>query len=471
MDSKKIRVNEPTILVLFGATGDLAQRKIFPSLLDLYNKDLLPKKFKIVAFGRRDWSETQYREFVSSALNQSKVVDESRKIAFLDLITYEKGLFDDDAAFSALGKRLSFIDTDFNICTNKLFYLAVPPNLYELILSKLSKSGLSIPCGGEKGWTRILIEKPFGKNLEDAERIDRLLGKQFKEIQIFRIDHYLAKETLLNILAFRFSNSIFEPLWNRKYIESISIKMFESSLVGSRGAFYDGIGALRDIGQNHLLAMLSLVTMEHPKVFNSDNIRKERQRVLKRLVIPGRNEIRKIIRGQYEGFKESQGVSADSDTETFFRLTTSIKGSRWSGVPIELTAGKGVGTTKTEITIEFKDVKTFFHDIKTNKNKLIFRVQPDEGISVMFWVKTPGFESFKVHSEKLSFNYSDSDITKIVPEAYERVLFDCIRGDQTLFATTGEVEAQWRFINPILKNWKTSEMKIYRSGTNPEEII
>jgi len=462
---------EPTILVVFGATGDLAQRKLYPALFDLFVKGLLPKKFAIRAMGRRKLDEVSYRAFIREIIGRErKEINTGQLAVFVEAISYTQGLFEDERAYGRLGEALMKTDEKFNVCSNKLFYLAVPPNLYETILHRLSKSGLTIPCGNGEGWTRILIEKPFGKDTETARRLDRLLGKLFQETQIFRIDHYLAKETIQNILTFRFANALFEPIWNAKHIERIEIRMFEKDTVGARGSLYEGLGALRDVGQNHLLAMLSLVTMEYPRGYSAQSIRKERSRALKELVPVTGAALRKIIKGQYEGYKAGEGVNPDSTTETFFSLNAYMNSKRWKGVPIELSGGKALSENKTEINIYFKDVNCGAGDITSNRNVLTFRIQPNEGISILFWIKKPGFVH-ETHPQVLSFNYADAPVTAVMPDAYERVLLDSIRGDQTLFASTEETEAAWKFITPILERWGNNPLKIYARGSSLEQIL
>lgn len=463
---------EPTALVVFGATGDLAQKKIYPSLFDLFSKGLLPKKFVVIAFGRRDFNDESYRSFVREAIeSKKKGSDPSSLTSFLSTVRYIKGDFDDLSTYQKLSDGLADTDKQFNVCANKLFYLAVPPALYETILLKIHKSGLTIPCANGEGWTRVLIEKPFGKDIQTARRLDRLLGKLFKEVQIFRIDHYLAKETVRNILAFRFSNAIFEPIWNRKYIERIEIRAFEKDTVGSRGVLYDGLGALRDVGQNHLLSMLSLIAMEYPKNFSAQELQKARAQVVKNFASFGSSAIKKIVRGQYRGYTAESGVAADSQTETFFSLTTYLKGSRWKGVPIELSAGKGLSENRAEIRVHFKDVDSGARDVVTNRNILTFRIQPDEGISILFWVKKPGLKETGVHPQTLSFNYADTPETTMLPDAYEQVLYDCLRGDQTLFASTDEVEAAWKLVTPVLEKWGKNTVVQYDCGASFENII
>ena len=464
----------PTIFTIFGATGDLAQKKLFPSFFDLYLKKILPEKFLIAAFARRQYSDDSYRELVREAVLLKKHdVDQQKLSDFISNVVYIKGNFEEMQSYDNLAVRLNEQDNIFGICSNKLFYIAVPPNLYELIFTNLSKSGLTIPCKSkDEGWTRILVEKPFGKDAKTARHLDKMLGKLFEENQIFRIDHYLAKETIQNILTFRFSNALFEPIWDNKHIDRIEIKMLEHNVVGNRGSFYDGIGALRDVGQNHLVGMLTLVTMDYPTDLSSESIRKERAKILKQLSLSDRKNINKnVTRGQYENYLSEPGVATNSKTETFFSIETRIKNKRWQGVPILLTSGKALDVFKTEINIYFKDVNCGKSDLKCNRNVLTFRIQPNEGISVNFWVKKPGFAANEVYEKSMSFNYADSLDTKLVPDAYERVLYDCLHGDQTLFSSTEELEASWKFITSILENWEGNELITYKKGSNLSNLI
>ena len=448
----------PTIFVVFGVTGDLSQRKLLPALFSLFKHNLLPKKFKIVGFSRREWTDGDLHNFVGDIF-KSKKADEVK--VFLTHIEYAKGVFDDGNAYEKLKKQLDKIDTEFGQCTNKLLYLAVSPVFYEIIFKHLETSGLSIPCGGELGWSRILVEKPFGKDTVTAQRLENQLSRIFQEAQIFRIDHYLAKETIQNILTFRFSNSIFEPIWNAKMIEKVHLQVFEKNRVESRGEFYEGVGALRDVGQNHLLQMLAVTAMDRPASMQGDDVRKMRSNILKKLTFlkNAENPIEKIIRGQYDGFKKEKDVATDSQTETYFKLPAFIDTKRWENVPFILESGKALSESKAEISIYFKRLDC------VEQNILRFRIQPNEGIEVVFWVKKPGFE--KEYQQKvLAFSYDASKLEHEVPDAYERVLFDCIRGDQTLFASTDEVKYSWKFITPILEWWKRLPLLSYKIGSN-----
>lgn len=481
-NSEQITALHPTVFVVFGITGDLAGRKLLPALLGLYAKKMLPSRFAIVGFSRRTFSREEFRDLIRGRLNirQGQFKEEDVK-HFLDHMSYEQGLFDSAAAYERLANKLRDIDAQWGQCSNKLLHLSVPPSLYQGILSRLAQSKLNIPCADQSGWTRVLIEKPFGDNIEVARALDKLLGSLFKEKQIFRIDHYLAKEALQNIVAFRFTNSMFEPLWCRKYIEKIHIRLFEREGVEGRGAFYDPLGALKDVGQNHLLQMLSLVTMERPMSFVGDDIRYERARVLSRLTIMKPRFIDKmIVRGQYSGYVAENGVSRESKTETYFRIKTSIRNSRWKNVPIYLESGKSMKETKTTIDIYFKDNLlssirypstggTKRIDGKNSQNILTFRVQPNEGIKIKFFVKVPGYE-WKSEPRTLKFNYNDNpSIGLIVPNDYERLIHDAFVGDQTLFASTDEIMASWRFVTPILENLGKLPLVIYEKGAKEVE--
>ena len=467
-------VQAPTILVIFGITGDLSQRKLIPALFDLYVKGFLPKIFYMVGFSRRGLQDKEFKEFVSSAINKNQHQHKGEDIEkFLGHISYVSGLFDNVKDYQVLAEKLIEVDKEVGVCSNKLFYLAVPPSMYENIFQNLADSGLTIPCGGEKGWTRVLVEKPFGRDLHSAQQLDKKLGLLFKEEQIFRIDHYLAKETVQNLLAFRFSNVLFEPIWSNKYIEKVEIKLWETLGIGTRGSFYEDVGALRDVGQNHMLQMLALVTMENPQVLEVSRIRKERAKVLKELQsINGNKLSQHIIRGQYEGYKTEKSVSPQSETETYFKIEAYIDNKRWEGVPFYLESGKKMKETKTEVTVYFKKTDSCLcppQFEQHHQNILTFRVQPDEGISIIFWAKKPGFD-MELEPKNLSFLYKDSENVSKLPDAYERILFDCIRGDQTLFTSTEEVAVAWQFITPILENWGKTKIYEYKKGSEGPEV-
>lgn len=461
----------PTIFVIMGITGDLAQNKLLPALLDLYIKNVLPEKFKIVGFSRRDINREDFEMFVKNALQKKNKYSATQIGSFIEQTEYVRGDFDNIDSFKSLKSRLDGIDDTIGQCTNKLVYLSVPPSLYEMLFNNIAQSGLSQACGGELGWTRILVEKPFGNDDKTAMALDKQLGKLFAEEQVFRIDHYLAKEVLQNVLTFRFSNTMFEPLWNRKHIESVHIHFFEGNDVSKRGSFYDGIGALRDVGQNHMLQMLAMVAMEKPAHLSCVDIRRERARVLSSIA-PAKNTD-EFVRAQYEGYTQTDGVAPDSTTETFFSIIAEIKNNRWKGVPFHLVSGKALNESRVEIRIVFKDPDpTFFvpqgHPDQ-EKNTLIFRIQPHEGIGLVFWFKVPGFES-RTEQKTLKFDYSDSPDTNMIPDAYEKVLYDCIQGDQTLFASTDEVIASWKYITNVIQKWQDVPVSSYKKGDGPHNI-
>jgi glucose-6-phosphate 1-dehydrogenase len=340
--------NVPTVFIIFGATGDLMTKKIVPALFHLYLNNNLPKLFRIIGFSRRDLTEEQFRVYVSDILKGTKEKKKKEDIEqFLQLITYQHGDFDKPNAYQVLAKNLGIIDDGWSACSNKLFYLAVPPIFYKTIFQHLADSGLTIPCGGDEGWTRVLVEKPFGNNLKTAEDLDMMLARLFKEEQLYRIDHYLGKEMLQNILEFRFANALFEGLWNNRHVKKIEVRILESLGVENRGAFYDGVGALRDVGQNHILQMLSLVTMDRPATFESTDVRQKRAEIFSFLKRPTPDRLADTtFRGQYNGYKHIAGVNPKSPTETYFKVITEIENDRWRSVPIILEGGKKITTQK-----------------------------------------------------------------------------------------------------------------------------
>ena len=471
---------QPTVFIIFGITGDLASRKLLPALLGLYSKKQLPKRFAVIGITRRTFTREEFRESIRSNMHiypgQFKEEDVKH---FLDHFSYEQGMFDDPVLYSNLAKSIKKIDDSWGQCSNKLFHLSVPPTLYEGILKNVADSSLNIPCADGTGWTRILIEKPFGNDTTTARSLDKLLGKLFEEEQIFRIDHYLAKESLQNILAFRFANSMFEPLWHRQYIDKVHIKLFEKVTVENRGQFYDGVGALKDVGQNHILAMLAIVAMDEPKSFDVEAIRRERALVLNKLVpISSRVLEKTVLKGQYEGYTKESGVPMDSVTETYFRIEAHIKSPRWKNVPFYLESGKAFGEARTEIDIYFKsssckpgNAKAFHgNDPKCieKQNVLTFRIQPDEGIKVRFFVKTPGV-SMTTEPKVLKFKYADTLAHPSALGDYERLLHDAFIGDQSLFASTDEIMASWKYVTPILERWGELPLKKYKKGVNEIE--
>ncbi len=454
----------PTIFIIFGITGDLASRKLLPALLGLYAKGLLPQRFTIIGFSRRPFSREDFRDLIRSKINikpgQFKEEDVKH---FLDHISYEQGMFNEPAAYERLASKINSIDKRWGQCSNKLFHLSVPPTLYEGVLTNLSTSKMTLPCDDGVGWTRILIEKPFGNDIHTAKSLDTLLGKLFKEEQIFRIDHYLAKEALQNIVAFRFTNALFEPIWKAPFIDKVHIKLFEKIGMEGRGAFYDPVGALKDVGQNHILQMLALIAMDKPKTFSANSIRRERKNILEKLqLIKGAKIKQQVVKGQYEGYLRETGVSRETTTETYFRIKAAIASPRWKGVPFYIESGKAMAESKTEIDVYFhsNDKKDSSPD---KQNIMTFRIQPDEGIKIKFFVKTPGYD-FDIEPKTLKFKYSDSSSFTSMPNDYERLIHDAFIGDQTLFASTDEIMASWKFVTPILDGWEDLPLVKYPQG-------
>ncbi|MCH8987101.1 glucose-6-phosphate dehydrogenase, partial [Patescibacteria group bacterium] len=372
----------PTIFVIFGATGDLTRQKLVPALFHLYREGLLPSLFQVIGFAFDDLSDEEFRERVRDIVRKKVPGAREKKInEFCQYFLYRKGRFENIDGYKELAQALGQSDGEWKVCSNKLFYLAIPPQYYKTIFHKLAESKLTKPCSPEEGWTRVIVEKPFGKNLKTAQELDKLLGSLFHEEQIYRIDHYLGKETVQNILAFRFSNSFLDPAWNSKWIESISIRLLEQDGIGKRGAFYDGIGALRDVGQNHMLQLLALFLMEPPTSFEGDAVRKARAEVLYTLDIPkGKKILSTAVRGQYKGYLKEPNVAANSKTETYFHISTSLNNKRWRGMPLILESGKGLKKDLVEVQIIFRHPTPCLcpeaNNFKHYKNVLYYTIQP-----------------------------------------------------------------------------------------------
>ncbi len=450
--------NIPTIFVAFGATGDLMRRKVLPALYYSYKHGELPEMFRVVGFSRREWSNEEFRTFVREVLEEhagAKISDEFL-LPFLAVFQFQRGTFEDVGSYTELKKTFDACDAAWGVCANKLFYLSVAPEFYETILKELARSRLSESCASGQAWTHVIVEKPFGMDSQTARQIDELLGKLFKEGQIYRIDHYLAKEMLQNVLTFRFSNNLFELAWGNELIDNIHIRVLEYIGVEKRGPFYDGVGALRDVGQNHLLQMLSLVTMEHPESFEVAAIQKRRADILESLNILSDKDVKaSTIRAQYEGYREIAGVAPHSETETYFKINATLSSPKWQGVPIVLESGKRLGEPLKEIVVTFKHPMPCLcpRNGPHHKNEIIFRMEPREEILIEFWSKSLGFT---FATERREFHYMLREQVAHVPyvEEYAKLLLDCIRGDQTLFIGTEEIRAMWRFTDPILDAWK-----------------
>lgn len=466
--------NIPTVFIIFGATGDLMAKKITPALFHLYKNGKFPHLFKIIAFSRRDISNEDYQDHLRKILSTTKDrrIKGSDVESFLTYFEYRKGDFDQVNAYNDLAVYLGRVDDEWKACSNKLFYLAVPPNNYQSIFEHLHSSGLTIPCSPQEGWTRVIVEKPFGKDAHTAQQLDELLGKLFKEEQIYRIDHYLGKDMMQNIISFRFSNDLFEKTWNKEHIEKIEIRLLEKIGIDGRGGFYDGIGALRDVGQNHALQMLALLTMEQPIDLTPGHVRRARAKVLNELIPLNMREVtEKTFRGQFKGYKDEEGVKKTSTTETYFKLVANLSSSQWKGVPIIIEAGKKLIENK-EIIVTFKHNKPCLCPPGLHfQNRIIFSLDPREGISIEFWSKKPGLE-YAMEKQRLSFLYRDERKKRAqYVEEYEKLLLDCISGNQLLFVSTEEVQAMWNFIDPIIDSWEKNAQSLEEYKPNTKKVL
>lgn len=462
------------ILVIFGATGDLNSRKLVPSLFSLMNQDLLPERFVLFGVGRGEITTGDFRDKMAAAIreySEDREQDMSHIPDFVKNVEYHRLDYNKVSDFVDLGHKLTKVRNESGIGGKIIFYMATPPNMYETICSNLSEAGLTDQT---EGFRRIIIEKPFGYDLDSAKRLNGVLHRLMDEDQIFRIDHYLGKETVQNLMVTRFANGIFEPLWNRNYVHRIEITSAESMGVEDRGGYYDSAGALRDMVQNHLLQMVGLTAMEPPSSLEPDAIRNEVLKVFQSLQPIREEDVEKnVIRGQYTGskirgecvtgYRHEKDVDLNSRTETFVAMKFFINNWRWGGVPFYVRSGKRLPTRVTEVVVHFKQTPHHLFQRVVGKlagNQLIIRIQPDEGILLKFDMKEPG-AGFNVKNVNMDFHYKDlADVR--VPSAYERLLYDVMMGDPTLFSRDDEVETAWKFIEPIQKAWKNNPgIKIY----------
>ncbi len=462
----------PTVMVVFGATGDLMAKKIVPALYHLFIADELPRLMHFIGFARRPLTDDEFRGRITEILEKHGVDDSLLREKFLALFSYQAGDFENESDYHTLAQALGHIDGEWQACSNKLLYLAVPPHYYPTIFNHLATSGLNTPCGGTtEGWTRIIVEKPFGNNAETAKQLDDRLATLFQENQIFRIDHYLAKEMLQNILTFRFSNSLFEETWNNRAIEKIEIRYWETLGVEERGAFYDGVGALRDVGQNHHLQTLALLTMDHPQSLEATAVRDRRTAILQHLRLPPGSQPQ---RAQYSGYQTIAGVTPDSQVETFFKVEAEIDTARWRGVPIILEGGKRLSEQRKEVVVTMRHPRPCLcpTDGPHTQNQVVFSLEPEERITIRFWSKKPGLR-FAVEERNFDFLLRDQSQSKQYVEEYEKLLLDCLVGDQVLFVSTSEIHAMWRFIDPIVAAWQTGKSTLfaYEPGKFPPESV
>jgi len=463
----------PFVLVIFGATGDLAQHKLLPALFSLFKQGLLGSDFFIVGFARRPFTDDEYRHMIGEELALQKDDD---WLAFAKNIYYQQGMFDEEAGYDSLIKKLKAFDDKIGACITRLFYLATPPDNYESILHFMHSTKLSEGCGqGSEKWTRLAIEKPFGKDLETARNLDRKLSEIFEEKQIFRVDHYLGKETVQNMIAFRFANSIFEPVWNKEHIDHVQITLAEKKGIDKHGKFFDGVGILRDVGQNHLLQLLATVAMEQPKSFERESVRDARVSAITAIKsLTAADITSSVVRGRYEGYTEEKDVMPNSTTETYVAMKLFVDTPRFSGVPFYLRAGKKMTEDVVDIKIVFKQTcHVLFKEAGCPEigNVLTIRIQPDEGINLRVLVKKPGAK-LSLDTISMNFSYHQTFGSHGI-NAYEKVLLDIFAGDQMLFNRSDELESSWHLISTILQQWEDEGPKAlqsYRQGTSgPEE--
>ncbi len=471
------RQPSPCAVVIFGGTGDLARRRLIPDLYNLARKGLLPAAFAVVAFARRPNSDETFREQVRQAVEESPEVPYDAAVweNFAGRITYVQSDYDDLAGYDRLGRHLSDLDGRMGLGGNRLFYLATPPSVYHDIINRLAASRLGVRAprpgdpGPAEGWARIVIEKPFGSDLQTARDLNWRVGEVFDETQVFRIDHYLGKETVQNLMIFRFGNTIFEPIWTRQYIDHVQITMAESGGIAGRGGYYEEAGVARDMLQNHLLQLLTLVAMEPPAAIEADAVRDEKVKILHavRPVDPDEVE-RTVVRGQYgpgavdgravPGYRQEERVDPASVTPTYVAARFEIENWRWAGVPFYLRTGKRLPKRVTELAIQFAvPPLQLFRQVGMDEmepNVLTLNIQPDEGISLRFAAKVPG-QAIRIRAVNMDFNYGTSFGVE-EPTAYERLLLDAMIGDRTLFARRDEVELSWALVMPILESWEES---------------
>lgn len=464
----------PTVLVVFGVTGDLAKKKIIPSLWYLYNEGRLPEHLAVIGIARRDMDDAAWRQYINDVVSarDENAIDAAAFAAFCDRFTYLAGDTVDQETFQTLKQAIDQIEHEWQTHANKLFYLSVPPDTYNDVFAGLAYVDLNESHDDESGWSRLLIEKPFGADLASAEQLQECVTSYFTEEQIYRIDHYLFKEIVQGIESFRFSNNLFEHSWDNASIERIDIRLDESIGVEDRGNFYESVGALRDVGQNHMLAMLAAITMEYPRDDAPSTIRTNRAEILNTLAPWTDTSVaRDTFRAQYAGYQDIDGVRPASDTETYFALRTELTHPKWSGVPIYMEAGKRLGTARKEIvlTLTHPDVCHLCEVGEHGPNRIVFRLEPNDEIVIHFWTKKPGFEH-ALEERTFSFFLYEKRAKVQYVEEYAKVLYAAMRGEQRLFVSYEEVKAAWRFTDPVVTRWQqnTPHLATYEKDMKPE---
>lgn len=457
-------MNSPFAMVIFGATGDLAQNKLVPALFALFKEKKLPDVFFIIGFSRRDLRDGDFRDHFKNLKDSKEWFEFSKHLA------YQRGDFSQEEGYLELIKKLNSFDEKIGACVTRFFYFATPPKNYEMILNFLESTKLSEGCGqGSNKWTRIIIEKPFGKDLETAISLDSKLAQIFEEKQIFRVDHYLGKETVQNIMTFRFANGIFEPVWNKNYIDHVQITWAEKKGMEGRGNFFDGLGILRDTGQNHLMQLIAAVGMEQPRSFAKEDLRDARANAIKAIRCIKPSEVpSSVVRGQYSGYRSERDVLPNSDTETFVAMKFFLDTERFSNIPFYVRVGEKM--PKNEVTISIVFLQTchiLFKEYGCPEigNVLTIRIQPDEGIFLRIIAKAPGAK-LALETVDMHFTYKESFEAKGI-DAYEKILLDIFSGDQMLFNRSDELASSWKFITDILKGWEAEKPKFpnYKEGT------
>ncbi|MCT2583282.1 glucose-6-phosphate dehydrogenase [Actinophytocola gossypii] len=476
-DKRLPTIAGPCGLVIFGVTGDLSRKKLMPAIYDLANRGLLPPGFSLVGFARRDWADEDFGQVVHDAVKKYARTPFRESIwnQLAEGCRFVQGSFDDDNAFDNLAKCIEDLDQVRGTAGNHAFYLSIPPAAFPVVIKQLARTGLADQHPDQ--WRRVVIEKPFGHDLASAKELNEIVNDVFPEESVFRIDHYLGKETVQNILALRFANQLFEPVWNGNYVDHVQITMAEDIGLGGRAGYYDGIGAARDVIQNHLLQLLALVAMEEPVSFDPRAVRAEKAKILA-ATTPVQPFAETTARGQYTGgwqggqkvpgLLQEEGFAKDSITETFAAITLAVETRRWAGVPFYLRTGKRLGRKVTEIAVVFKRAPHLpFDDTATEElgqNALVFRVQPDEGVTMRFGSKVPG-STMEVRDVSMDFSYGHS-FTESSPEAYERLILDMLLGEPSLFPMNDEVERSWEILDPIIDAWRSSgRPEPYRAGT------
>jgi glucose-6-phosphate 1-dehydrogenase len=475
-DRRLPRVPEPCALVVFGVTGDLSRKKLLPAVYDLANRGLLPPDFVLLGFARQDWGDGDFESLAKKFAREHARTTWNEEVwrRLAGNLRFVAGSFDDDAAFDSLATTLDDLRVSHGIKGNAAFYLSIPPNLFPTVLEQMQRTGMASNAVSG-GWRRVVVEKPFGHDLDSALELNGLVDKVFTAQDVFRIDHYLGKETVQNIMALRFANQLFEPVWNSNYVDSVQITMAEDGGIGGRAAFYDATGAARDVLQNHLLQLLALTAMEEPVEFSPDAIRTEKIKVLRAISLP--SDLRAYaVRGQYDqgwlageravAYRAEDGIPADSNTETYAAVRLGVETRRWAGVPFYLRTGKRLPRRVTEIGVLFKKAPHLpFSRTDTAElghNQMVIRVQPDEGVTLKFGSKVPS-TAMEVRDVAMDFLYGET-FTEASPEAYERLILDVLIGDATLFPRNDEVEASWRVIDPLEQFWAGQQPHLYRAG-------